>query len=265
MTALHKSLSPLRFGVVVLFAAIFSAHMSVLAAAESSALALLKRSEALMRGTGTEGTYSVRIIRPDWQRELRLTSIDDAANNRFRLEMLKPRKVKGTVFLKKAGKLTMYLPKLRREIAISPAMMHDPWMGSDFNNQDLLEAAALIDQYQHKILSKEGEGDTAVYTIESTPKPDATVSWIRLEQKIRADGLPLSVHYYCRREDRQRVLRFEAPKELGGRLVPSRWVMQPLTKPDERTVIEVEQMRFGVEPDDALFEVDTGKRPVKNR
>lgn len=230
---------------------------------DPEALALLRKSESLMRGQGSEGQYRVHIVRPDWERTLLLTSIDDARNDRYRLEMFKPRKVKGTVFLKKEGKLSMYLPKLRREIAISPAMMHDPWMGSDFNNQDLLESSALIDQYAHRIVHEEGSGDNAVFTIESTPKPGAAVSWVQLVQRIRADGLPLEIQYNCKSDARRRVMRFEAPKEMGGRVIPTRWVMQPMAHPDQHTSIEVEEILFGVKPDDALF--DVGGSPDKER
>ena len=235
------------------------------AAAESdpAAVELLRKSEQLMRGSGTEGIYRVEIVRPEWQRTLRLKSIDDALNDRYRLEMLKPRKVKGTVFLKLDDRLSMYLPKLRRNIAISPAMMHDPWMGSDFNNQDLLESSALLESYEHRIIGREGAGERAVITIESTPKPDSAVSWLRLEQRIRTDGLPLEIRYHCRQDQRKRVLRFEQPRQMDGRVIPTRWIMQPLALPDQRTVIEVEEIRFGVRPDAALFEV--GAPPEKDR
>jgi hypothetical protein len=168
-----------------------------------------------------------------------------------------------TVFLKVDGRLSMYLPKLRREIAISPAMLHDPWMGSDFNTQDLLESSALLDRYEHRIVGREGAGGSTVITIESTPKPGSTVSWMGLEQRFRADGLPLEIHYLCKQDRRSRVLRFEQPEEMGGRTIPTRWVMQPLALPDQHTVIEVEEIRFDVQPDDALFEV--GDTPQRQR
>lgn len=221
---------------------------------DPEALALLRKSEELMRGQGSRGTYRVQIVRPDWQRELRLDSIDDRANGRYRLEMLEPAKVKGTVFLKKGDRLSMYLPKLKREIAISPAMMHDPWMGSDFNNQDLLESGALIDQYEHRIAGRDGD----LVTIESTPKPGAPVSWMRIEQQIRRDGLPVAIHFHCQRGERARVLRFEEPRTLGGRRIPSRWVMQPLALPEQHTLIEIEEIRFDVPPDDSLFNIGSG-------
>jgi hypothetical protein len=166
------------------------------------------------------------------------------------MEILEPRKAKGTVFLKVDNRLSMYLPKLGREIAISPAMMHDPWMGSDLNNQDLLESSALIDQYQHQVVAHEGE----VVTIESVPKPGAAVSWVRLEQRIRYDGLPLEIRYFCKKGKRNRVMRFEEPAERAGRVIPTRWVMQPNARPDERTIIEVEQIRLDIQASDDLFE-----------
>lgn len=235
------------------------------AAADSdpAALELLHKSEQLMRSSGTEGVYRVQVVRPEWERTLRLKSIDDAVNDRFRLEMLKPRKIKGTVFLKVEDRLSMYLPKLRRKIAISPAMMHDPWMGSDFNNQDLLESSALLDRYEHRIIRREGDGENAVLTIESTPKPGSAVSWMRLEQRFRANGLPLEIRYHCKRSQRRRVLRFERPKEMDGRVIPTRWVMQPLDLPDQYTLIEVEEIRFDIQPDAALFKV--GEAPDKGQ
>ena len=242
-------------GVLGLFLLLLPWGLPAQGGGDPEALQLLRKSEALMRGGGSAGTYRVQIVRPDWERELRLRSIDDAAHDRYRLEMLKPRKVKGTIFLKKAGKLSMYLPKLKREIGISPAMMHDPWMGSDFNNQDLMESAALIDQYEHRIKGRDGD----VLSIESIPKPEAAVSWMRLEQRIRDDGVPLSIHYHCKKDARARILRFEQPRLMGGRLIPTRWIMQPLAKPDQHTLIEIEEIRFDVTPDDSLFEMETAK------
>ncbi len=136
-------------------------------------------------------------------------------------------------------------------------------MGSDFNNQDLLESSALFDRYEHRITGREGEDENTVITIESTPKPGNAVSWMGLEQRFRADGLPLEIRYHCKRDQRRRVLRFEQPREMGGRMIPTRWIMQPLALPDQHTLIEVEEIRFDVQPDAALFQV--GETPGKEQ
>ncbi|EGW52987.1 outer membrane lipoprotein-sorting protein [Candidatus Endoriftia persephonae] len=232
-------------------------------AAEQSdpeAIALLQKSETLMRSSGTIAQYKLEIIRPDWQRTMEFVSHDDYPNNRFRMEILSPRKTKGTVFLKIGDQLSMFLPKLRRQIAISPAMMHDAWMGSDFNNQDLLEANSLIDDYTHHITARQGEGKTALITITSQPKPNAKVSWSKLQQQIRGDGIPLSITYGCNDPTGGRQLKFEAVQKLGGRNIPTRMIMQPQGQPGRRTVITIKSASFNQPLDEALFAPQAKKK-----
>ncbi len=222
-------------------------------AADPSALDLLRKGEAALRDHGNRGLYRVRIVRPDWQRNLEVRVWDDPVHDRARLELRKPRKARGTQFLKVDGRLSMYLPKLRRQIAISPAMMQDPWMGSDFNNQDLLEASALIDQYRHQIVGEEKADGHTVYTIESLPKPDAPATWSRLIQRVRDDGLPLQIDFYCKAGHLKRRLRFLAPRTFDGHLVPARWRMEPQKDKRQYTEIELRELHFGPVTDDSAF------------
>jgi outer membrane lipoprotein-sorting protein len=235
-----------------------------LASAETSdpqALELLRKSEALMRSQATVADYRVDIIRPDWQRTTTFRSHDETGSNRFRMEILSPRKTKGTLFLKVDNTLSMYLPKLERRINISPAMMQDPWMGSDFNNQDLLETDSLIDAYTHKIVQREGEGEQAVYTIESALKPGAKLSWKRLVHRLRADGIPLELDYHCDRKDGRRMM-FDQIKEMDGRTIPTRWTMYPDSGEAKRTVITLTGIDFDAEFDSNVFSPETqGSKP----
>ncbi|MBT2968476.1 MAG: outer membrane lipoprotein-sorting protein [gamma proteobacterium symbiont of Ctena orbiculata] len=225
---------------------------------EPEAVALLKKTEALMRSSASVAVYQVDIIRPDWQRSMSFRSHDDMANNRFRMEILSPRKTKGTLYLKVDNILSMYLPKLRRQINISPAMMQDPWMGSDFNNQDLLETDSLINHYSHRILQREGNGDQAIITIESTPSATAKVTWKRLIQRIRGDGIPVEMEYLCEKRANRRMT-FDQVKEMDGRLIPTRWTMTPLDQTGKRTVITLESIQFNVPLSDEIFTPDKSK------
>ncbi|MCU7914452.1 MAG: outer membrane lipoprotein-sorting protein [Candidatus Thiodiazotropha sp. (ex Gloverina cf. vestifex)] len=219
---------------------------------EPEAIDLLRNSEALMRSDATVAEYRVDIIRPDWQRSMTFRSHDDMRDNRFRMEILSPRKTKGTVFLKVDNTLSMYLPKLKRRINISPAMMQDPWMGSDFNNQDLLETDSLIDDYTHRIIDREGEGNQAIITIESIPSPTATVTWKKLLQRIRADGMPLELEYHCKTRANRHMV-FDRFQEMDGRVIPTRWTMRPLDSEGKRTVISLTAIEFNASFKDALF------------
>ncbi len=219
---------------------------------DPEAVSLLQKSENLMRSDSTQAEYQVEIIRPDWQRSMTFRSLDDRRNDRFRMEILSPRKTKGTIFLKIDNTLSMYLPKLERRINISPAMMMDPWMGSDFNNQDLLETDSLIDDYEHQIAGREGQGPQAVITIESTPKPDAKVTWSKLRQRIRADGMPLELEYHTG-EGAIRKMVFDQFKEMDGRVIPTRWTMTPLDSEGKHTVINLTGIDFNAAIDQNAF------------
>ncbi|MET0051790.1 MAG: outer membrane lipoprotein-sorting protein [Candidatus Thiodiazotropha sp.] len=231
---------------------IFIATPSIADDSDPAALALLKKSEALMRSDGTLAEYKIDILRPDWQRSMTFRSHDDLQHNRFRMEILSPSKTKGTVFLKVDNVLSMYLPKLRRQIKISPAMMQDPWMGSDFNNQDLLDTKFMIEGHTHKIIEQEGEGDSAVYTIESVPYPTTTVTWKKLIRRIRGDGVPLEVDYHCKSKISRRMT-FDQIESMGGRTIPTRWTMTPLDDSGKSTVITLQSIQFNVPMSDELF------------
>lgn len=219
---------------------------------DPQALALLRKSEALMRSEATVAEYRIDIVRPDWQRSMTFRSHDDMRNNRFRMEILSPRKTKGTIFLKVDGILSMYLPKLKRRINISPAMMQDPWMGSDFNNQDLLETDSLIEDYVHRIVSREGEGAQAIVTIESIRAAGAKATWKQLLQRIRGDGLPLSLEYRCERRTNRRLV-FDQFRQMDGRLIPTRWTMTPLDNEGKSTVITLTHIDFDADFSGDLF------------
>jgi len=221
---------------------------------DPEALALLREGENALRSGSSIAVYRMELTRPEWSRTMRFRSHDDRQHDRFRMEMLSPRKTRGTLFLKQGDQLSMYLPKLRREIRISPVMIQDPWMGSDFNNQDLLEAGSVIEAYTHHIVAREGTGEAQIITIESVPKAEAAVVWDKLVQQVRSNGLPVQVDYVNCEAQVIRRMRFEDVKTLGGRRLPSRWVMTPMDKPGQRTEIVLEEIEFDVPIPPSLFQ-----------
>jgi hypothetical protein len=228
---------------------------------QPEARALLQAGEQQLRPGAAVAVSRVLIVRADWQRVLRFRSHDDRVHDRFRLEVLDPAKVRGTLFLKVGGALSMYLPKLKRSIAISPVMLQDPWMGSDFNNQDLVDAGTLLDGYRHRIVARDRQADGELVRIESMPREGAPLAWARLVQRVRANGVPVELEYQDARGRAVRRLTFHDVRDLGGRQVPTRWVMEPLERPGERTEIQIEEIAFGAPIPDSLFETPTAPAP----
>jgi outer membrane lipoprotein-sorting protein len=223
------------------------------AAAELTARALIRKSQDLLRSQSNVGRYRMQISRPDWQRTILLRSWDERAGKRFFIRILAPRKDKDTTFLKVGGNMWMYLPKLERDIKIPPSMMLSSWMGSDFTNDDLVKMSSVVDDYTHRIIGRQGSGDKEVFTIESLPKPEAAVVWGRLVHRLTAEGLPLEQEFYDEHGKLVRRLVFEDVKLLGGRRLPTRWIMQPLVKPGRRTIMEIERIEFDVDIPPTVF------------
>ncbi len=210
---------------------------------------LVQNVQNRMRSDTSIARYTMRIETADWQREVRLDAWDDRSKKRFFIRILAPRKDKNTTWLKGGDNLWMYLPKLERDIRIPPSMMLSNWMGSDFTNDDLVKMESVVKDYSHKLLA-DADG---VYTVESTPKPDAPVVWGKIVRRMTHDAMPLSEDYYDEHGKHIRHLAFDLVKHMGGRDIPSRWIMQPMATPDKRTVMVLERISFDTPIPDRTF------------
>ena len=174
---------------------------------------------------------------PRWQRALELQAWIDRPRRSF-IRILGPAKEAGIASLRIGAEMWNYLPTVERTIKIPPSMMMQPWMGSDFTNDDLVKESSLVDDYTHRIIGSDTVGGTPSYVVESTPKPDAPVVWGRIVFRVRkADFLPVREEFYDERGALVRVMSFSDVRSLGGRTVPTRWEMRPVGKPENVTTV----------------------------
>ena len=214
-----------------------------------SARDLIQQVQDRLRSDSSITRYSMRIETADWQREVRLHGWDDRLNKRFFIRILAPKKDKNTTWLKQGSNLWMYLPKLERDIRIPPSMMLSNWMGSDFSNDDLVKMQSVVEDYQHVIVS-DADG---VFTVESVPHPDAPVVWGKVIRRISHAAMPLSEDYFDEHGQHIRQLLFDRVQHMGGREIPTRWIMQSMATPDKRTVMVLEFIEFDALISDDIF------------
>jgi len=118
-------------------------------------------------------------------------------------------------------------------------MMLQPWMGSDFANDDLVKESSVVNDYTHKIAGEENLDGKAVWRIEMTPKPEAAVVWDKRITWIRKDGfIPVRDEFYGKDNKLIKALEYSKVKEISGRLIPSYWQMTSEIKKGHRTIIE---------------------------
>jgi len=210
---------------------------------------LVQKVQDLLRSDTSIARYTMRIETPEWQRSVQLDAWDDRPSKRFFIRILRPKKDQDTSWLKDGANLWMYLPKLERDIRIPPSMMLSSWMGSDFTNDDLVKMESVVEDYTHRIVGNTAEE----IIIESIPKPETAVVWGKIVHTIRPDGIPLSDDYYDEHGRHIRHLGFDQVRELGGRMIPARWTMQPLNEPGKQTVMLMEAVQFDVSIDASVF------------
>ena len=206
--------------------------------------AIVANVEKRLWGSTSEGEYEMTITTPHWSRTLKLLSWMQRPDKTF-VRILSPKKEAGIGSLRIKNEMWNYLPKIERVIKIPPSMMLQPWMGSDFTNDDLVKESSMVDDYVHRIEATETVGGVAVYRIVSTAKPEAAVVWGKLVYRVRKNDLmPLSQQYYDERGELIKELTFSDVRQMSDRRIPTRWIMKPAKKPGSMTEIRIHKLRF---------------------
>jgi outer membrane lipoprotein-sorting protein len=144
-------------------------------------------------------------------------------------------------------------------------MMLQPWMGSDFTNDDLVRESSFVEDYVPKALgAKEVEG-LELLGLELIPHEDAPVVWGRLELWIERESFAPRVFLYFEEAGpgefaKVRTMHFRDIREIQGRPLPHFWEMIPEHKPGHRTTITLEKARFDQPMDDELFTQENLRR-----
>jgi hypothetical protein len=163
----------------------------------------------------------------------------------------------GTTTLRSGKDLWMYLPSVSRVVRIPPTMMHQAWMGSDFNYDDIVKADSIVGEYDHRILSKEQKEGHEIFLVESTPHPEAPVAWGKVLLRIRRD--PDDTILLEREEDyseRGQLIRTIDLSEIevkDGQRVPTRLVCTPQPATERHTIIKYATIDFDVKLEDEFF------------
>ena len=185
------------------------------------------------------------------QRTIKMESYSVGKKKSF-IKITYPKKDQGITFLKIDNAMWQYVPRIEKTIKIPASMMLQGWMGSDFTNDDLVRESSISDDYYSKIISE----DDRYCELELIPKEDAAVVWGKIVMKIDMGVyLPTAVSYYDEEDVLIRVLYYNDIKNFGGRLYPSRWIVDPRTedKIGHQTILEIDDVVFDEEIDDSYF------------
>ncbi len=144
---------------------------------------IVKKADEKWQGLSNENTMTMTIVRPSWKRTVKFKSWIKGRD--YSLTLINyPAKDKGQTFLKRKNDMWSWNPTISRLIKLSPSMMSQGWMGSDYTNDDILKESSIVKDYNHKIISKVKISGRVCYKIQLTPKEDAAVVWGKIIKYI---------------------------------------------------------------------------------
>ena len=216
---------------------------------------ILAKQDDLWRGTSSKGKITMNVKTANWKRSLTMNVYSEGKDYSL-VKLLQPLKEQGTATLKIHEEIYNYLPKTDRTIKLTSAMMMGSWMGSHFNNDDLVKESRLSVDYNPNI-TFEGKRDSQdIIEITLTPKPDAPVVWGKIIITVRAsDWQPIKNTYYDEDGKIIRILTCSDYRTISGRLLPTRLTMTPLDKPGEYTEVIYDDLTFDVQYKKGFFSI----------
>lgn len=259
VTASHRIVKVLTLVLAAL--ALWALPASPARAQLSEGREILDKVEKLLWGSTVQGEYEMTITTPRWQRTLGMKVWMERPKRSF-VRIVSPAKEAGIGSLRIGPEMWNYLPNVERIIKIPPSMMLQPWMGSDFSNDDLVKESSILDDYTHKVLGTVQQAGEAVIQIEAVPKPDAAVVWGRIVYWVRrSDTMPLKQEFFNERGELIRVMSYSDVKKVGGRVLPTRWEMRPQNKPGNFTTIVLKDAAYEQPIGDEVFSQRNLQKP----
>lgn len=222
---------------------------------------LIQKSEEVRRGIeSSQANMTMRIVRPDWSREMSLkfwAKGDDYAL----ILVTAPARDEGTATLKRDNEVWSWMPRIERTIKLPPSMMSQSWMGSDFKNDDLVRENSLIDDYTHRLLGKETLEGRVCYKIELIPKAEAAVVWGKVIMWIdQQDFLQLKSEFYDEDEILVNVMTGSDIRQMGGKTLATQMTLEPVEEEGHQTILIYHDIVFDQPIKESFFTVQNMKR-----
>jgi outer membrane lipoprotein-sorting protein len=231
---------------------IFLLALTKLLAAQT-AEEIIKKSEDLIKGESSHGTFKMTVVTPDFTRELTMESWW-VGNKKALIVVKSPPKEAGNKTLKIGNEMWNYLRNTETTIKVPPSMMLQSWNGSDFTNDDLVRESNLSKDYNQKIIAEEENSGEKFWKIELDPKPSAAVVWGKLYYWVRQkDYTPSDIQYYDEKGNLVREMVFSNVKTFGNRRIPSVWTMVNKLKQGHSTTFKIISVKFDIEISDSIF------------
>lgn len=210
------------------------------------ARAIVKKAHEITLGETSKSTMTMEIVRPEWSRSVSMQSWSMGFDY-YIIYIMSPARDKGQVFLKRQNNMWNWIPSIGRMIKIPPSMMMSSWMGSDFNNDELMKESSLVKDYTHQFDGEDEIDGYMCYKIVLTPLPTAPVVWGKVVLWISKEkSFTLKSEFYDEDEKLINIQTASKIKNFGDRELPSYMEMVPINKDGHKTIIKIDHAEYNV-------------------
>ncbi len=248
----------MRFKIKILTSLISIFYQSVFAI---DATEIIRRSEETVRGDSQISSVEIIIKTRRWTRTLAMNSWENRLEKRSFSEITAPEKDAGNRFLLIDQEMRQYVPKLKKDIKISPSMMLQAWMGSDFTNDDIIKESSITRDYFHSMDGGETVNGHQCYKIILKPKPDAAVVWGKIVYYARkSDYLPVREEFYNEHGVLKKFMTCSDFRTMDNRVIPTAYRMETAGKEDRYTEMIIKSVKFNQRIPASVFTLQNLKR-----
>lgn len=216
---------------------------SALAPRKVNATELIACSDQLMRGRTLDSESELIIITPGWTRKRSLRQYLQGYDNAL-VRILEPESERNIGSLRRGTDVWHYLPRAERVIKLAPSVMLQPWLGSDFTNDDLVKMSSLTRDYTHSIIGKENINSIPTAKLSLIPKENAPAVWGEIKLWIRKDCVPLKAEYYSDSKKLLRTLTYSDIQKVDDRIVPTTLTMDWAGRPGRSSILKLKTAKF---------------------
>lgn len=207
--------------------------------------------DELYRAGSSHAIMTMTVVRERGTRELTIESWS-MGDDEALMVIRSPAREAGTATLRTEEGLWNYAPRADRLIRIPTGLLSESWMGSHFTNDDLMRESSYQDDYETELSWEQRNGERRLL-VTMTPRPGAPVVYTRVLFWLTSDGwVPLAQEFYDRGE-LIRTMTFDRVRTVDGRRIPMRMTLTPADEPDQRTVMEYNELELDVPVDPELF------------
>lgn len=217
---------------------------------------IIKKVDENFRGKNIYMQLNMKVVSMGHERVMKMQSYSQGTKKSF-VKIIYPPKDEGITFLSLDREMWQYVPKIERIIKIPPSMMLQKWMGSDITNDDMVKQSSIVEDYEPKIIKREGR----VVTIELTPKENAPVVWGKIILNIDTETYTSHKDIFYDEEGKEvRFFIYKNVKKVGNYFIPTYWRVEASDAKGRYTEMVIEEVEYDTKISEEYFTKSALKR-----